>query len=72
MRRLGRDTLPTLPAEIPAPDYPGGEPGIGIVHFGVGNFHRAHQAMYLDKLMRAGLAQDWAICGIGLLVGTQL
>jgi mannitol 2-dehydrogenase len=40
---------------------------VGIVHFGVGNFHRAHQAMYLDRLMRAGLARDWAICGIGLL-----
>jgi mannitol 2-dehydrogenase len=67
MRRLSSDTLATLPAETPAPDYLHDEPRIGIVHFGVGNFHRAHQAMYLDRLMRAGLAHDWAICGIGLL-----
>lgn len=39
----------------------------GIVHIGPGNFHRAHQAMYLDRLMSAGLARDWAICGVGLL-----
>jgi mannitol 2-dehydrogenase len=39
----------------------------GIVHFGVGGFHRAHQAMYLDALLNAGLANDWGICGVGLL-----
>jgi mannitol 2-dehydrogenase len=39
----------------------------GIVHFGVGGFHRAHEAMYLDTLFNAGLAHDWAICGVGLL-----
>lgn len=67
MRRLGLDTLTTLPADASAPDYLDEELRIGVVHFGVGNFHRAHQAMYLDRLMRAGLARDWAICGIGLL-----
>lgn len=41
----------------------------GIVHFGVGNFHRAHQALYIDKLLSAGLAQDWSICGVGVLPG---
>lgn len=41
----------------------------GIVHFGVGNFHRAHQAVYLDQLMRDGAAQEWAICGAGVLPG---
>jgi mannitol 2-dehydrogenase len=41
----------------------------GIVHFGVGGFHRAHQAMYLDRLMNAGKARDWAICGVGVLPG---
>jgi mannitol 2-dehydrogenase len=40
---------------------------IGVVHIGVGNFHRAHQAMYLDRLLNAGEAADWAICGVGLL-----
>jgi mannitol 2-dehydrogenase len=39
----------------------------GIVHFGVGGFHRAHQAMYLDRLMNDGQALDWGICGVGVL-----
>src|SRR5712675_455587 len=43
------------------------EIGIGIVHFGVGGFHRAHQAMYVDRLLEAGLAKEWGICGVGVL-----
>lgn len=39
----------------------------GILHFGVGNFHRSHQAMYLDRLIRRGEADDWGIVGVGLL-----
>jgi len=38
----------------------------GIVHIGVGNFHRAHQAWYLHRLMQAGAAHDWAIIGAGV------
>ncbi|MER7443956.1 mannitol dehydrogenase family protein [Micromonospora avicenniae] len=41
----------------------------GIVHFGVGGFHRAHQAAVLDELMNIGLAHDWAVCGVGVLPG---
>jgi mannitol 2-dehydrogenase len=41
----------------------------GIVHIGLGNFHRAHQAVYLDDLMCRGLAQDWAILGAGVREG---
>jgi mannitol 2-dehydrogenase len=37
------------------------------VHFGVGGFHRAHQAMYHDHLMNSGLALDWGICGVGVM-----
>ncbi|MDR7188211.1 mannitol 2-dehydrogenase [Microbacterium sp. BE35] len=40
-----------------------------MVHFGLGNFHRAHQAMYLDRLMNDGQALDWAICGVGVMPG---
>lgn len=39
----------------------------GIVHLGVGNFHRSHQARYLDRLLRRGQAFDWGIIGVGLL-----
>lgn len=38
----------------------------GIVHIGLGNFHRAHMAVYLDDLMNRGLALDWGILGAGV------
>ena len=38
----------------------------GIVHFGVGNFHRAHQAVYLDALFNLGEGHDWALIGAGV------
>ncbi len=51
-------------AEIPRYDRSALRPG--IVHFGVGNFHRAHQAVYLDGLFNQGLDHDWAIIGAGV------
>ncbi|MBS8271781.1 mannitol dehydrogenase family protein, partial [Halomonas litopenaei] len=41
----------------------------GIVHIGLGNFHRGHQAWYLHRLMQKGLAHDWAIVGAGVRAG---
>lgn len=38
----------------------------GIVHIGLGNFHRAHQAVYLDDLFALGEGHDWAIIGAGV------
>nr|WP_237212620.1 mannitol dehydrogenase family protein [Ruegeria lacuscaerulensis] len=38
----------------------------GIVHIGLGNFHRAHQAWFIHQLMQQGQANDWAIIGAGL------
>ncbi len=58
-------TLRNLP--IPTPGYDRGSIGVGIAHFGVGGFHRAHQAMYIDRLLRRGLAREWGICGIGVM-----
>jgi mannitol 2-dehydrogenase len=66
--RLREETLDKLegtPVELPSYDRRDLTPG--IVHFGVGGFHRAHEAMYVNTLMNAGLARDWAICGVGLL-----
>lgn len=57
--------------DIPVPTYDRCQIGIGIAHFGVGGFHRAHQAMYIDRLLNAGLARDWGICGVGVLPGDQ-
>jgi mannitol 2-dehydrogenase len=57
--------------KIPVPKYDRSQISIGIAHFGVGGFHRAHQAMYLDNLLSQGLARDWGICGVGVLPGDQ-
>src|SRR3981189_2881114 len=63
--RLNQSRLAQIP--IDKPSYNRDEIGIGIVHFGVGGFHRAHQAMYVDRLLEAGLAKEWGICGVGVL-----
>ncbi|MDT5298525.1 MAG: mannitol 2-dehydrogenase, partial [Mycobacterium sp.] len=58
-------TLPEIP--IAKPTYDRDEIRVGIVHFGVGGFHRAHQAMYVDRLLEEGRAKDWGICGVGVM-----
>ncbi|AUZ33777.1 mannitol dehydrogenase [Arthrobacter sp. PGP41] len=69
MTALQTRTLAGLPASLAVPAYDRASLTAGIVHFGVGGFHRAHQAMYLDRLMNDGKALDWAICGVGVLPG---
>ena len=63
---LRRDALGSLPLDIEVPNYTRGELSPGIVHIGLGNFHRAHQAWYLHRLMQEGKARDWAIIGAGV------
>jgi len=65
-------TLPVVATAVPTPSYDRSRLSAGIVHFGVGGFHRAHQAMYLDRLMNAGDAFDWAICGVGVMESDRL
>ena len=67
--RLSLDTLDHLPDEVARPAYARGGLSAGILHFGVGNFHRAHQAVYLDDLFNAGKGHDWALVGAGVLPG---
>lgn len=66
MTRLSNATLPDLPPAILRPRYDRAALRPGIVHIGLGNFHRAHQAWYTHRLMQQGLAQDWAIIGAGV------
>ncbi len=66
MTRLTEETLTRLNADVSLPRYDRRDVTTGIVHIGVGNFHRSHQAMYIDTLMNSGAALDWGICGIGL------
>ncbi len=65
MTALNQASLGSL--SIPVPSYDRSQVKVGIVHFGVGGFHRAHQAMYLDQLMEQGKALDWGICGVGVM-----
>ncbi|WP_226554500.1 mannitol dehydrogenase family protein [Celeribacter naphthalenivorans] len=64
--KLSNATLKTLPDAIKRPEYDRSALTPGIVHIGLGNFHRAHQSWYLHRLMQMGLAQDWAIVGAGV------
>ncbi|MEO7235583.1 MAG: mannitol dehydrogenase family protein [Lapillicoccus sp.] len=67
MPQLGPDTLESLSDGVARPGYDRSQVVPGIVHFGVGGFHRAHQAMYLDTLMNQGRALDWGIVGVGTM-----
>ncbi len=68
---LSSGTLPLLDAPVSTPGYDRAQVRAGIVHLGVGGFHRSHQAMYLDRLMEQGQALDWGICGVGVLPGDR-
>ena len=52
---------------VPVPQYAREGAVPGIVHFGVGNFHRAHEAMYIDRVLNADPSASWGICGVGVL-----
>nr|WP_140231451.1 mannitol dehydrogenase family protein [Sphingomonas japonica] len=64
MPRLSEATLDRLPGAVARPDYDRAKTEIGVVHFGPGAFHRAHQAAAFDAV----LAEDprWAISGVSL------
>jgi mannitol 2-dehydrogenase len=63
---LRRENLDRMPEGVRVPSYDAEALSPGIVHIGLGNFHRGHQAWYLHKLMEQGLAHDWAIIGAGV------
>ena len=71
MTRLNNANLDRLAPEVATPGYDRGAITPGIVHVGVGGFHRAHQAMYLDALMNRGEALDWGIIGVGVMPGDR-
>lgn len=63
--RLSEATRGGLPADVTQAAYARAEQARGIVHLGIGAFHRAHQAVYTDDAMAAG-DRDWAITGVSL------
>ncbi|MEK9663875.1 MAG: mannitol dehydrogenase family protein [Candidatus Nanopelagicales bacterium] len=66
MTPLTGTNLPII-MSVPTPTYDRATATVGIVHFGFGNFHRSHEAMYVDRLMESGRGMDWGICGVGVL-----
>lgn len=64
--RLANATLPEIAGPVAAPRYDRRRLSAGILHFGIGNFHRAHQAVYLDDLFATGRDLDFAIVGTGV------
>ena len=64
--KLSNANLHLMPDGVLVPTYDRSALTPGIVHVGLGNFHRAHQAWYLHRLMQAGEALDWAIIGAGV------
>jgi mannitol 2-dehydrogenase len=71
LTKLNSTTLSAIAETVPGPQYDRSQLSCGIVHFGVGGFHRGHQAFYLDALMNQGKALDWGICGVGVMPSDQ-
>ncbi|AWM26027.1 mannitol 2-dehydrogenase [Sinorhizobium fredii USDA 205] len=70
--KLSLATLGAIKPKAGVPNYDRHALRAGIVHFGVGNFHRAHQAVYLDDLFNLGRDHDWAIIGAGVLPSDEV
>src|SRR5438876_2129067 len=64
MTTLSRATLPGLPPAVARPAYETADVRVGIVHLGLGAFHRAHQAVYTDAILSGD--PSWGICGVSL------
>jgi mannitol 2-dehydrogenase len=72
MPKLSLETVRGLDARIATPKYARSSISPGIVHFGVGNFHRAHLAVYMDDLFNMGLDHDWGIIGAGVMPSDEV
>lgn len=64
--KLYQENLSSLSSQISCPTYDRKKLKTGIVHVGVGGFHRSHQAYYIHSLLEQQNALDWGICGVGL------
>ncbi|MBP0903196.1 mannitol dehydrogenase family protein [Mariniflexile gromovii] len=65
--KLNNLNLSKLEKQVSIPKYNRSNIKTGIVHVGIGGFHRAHQAYYTDKLLSDESIKDWGICGVALL-----
>ena len=65
--KLNDANLPKIDREVRRPSYDRSRLLQNTVHIGVGGFHRAHQAVYLDDLLERNDSERWGECGVGLL-----
>ena len=64
--QLNQKNLSSLSGSLKVPGYHRKALKLGILHVGVGGFHRAHQALVVQQLLESGGSGAWGICGIGL------
>jgi mannitol-1-phosphate/altronate dehydrogenase len=69
MIKLNRDTLSSFGPAVTRPTYDRDRLRPGIVHFGVGNFHRVHQGLAVETCLHHPGHEGWGICGVGLMDG---
>lgn len=65
--KLNNKNLAAIAERITTPTYKRNDLKTGIVHVGIGGFHRAHEAFYTDQLLHDQNIKDWGICGVALL-----
>ena len=70
--KLTLANIGTLAGKVSTPKYDRTSLKPGILHFGVGNFHRAHMAVYLDDLFNLGFDHDWALVGAGVMPSDEV
>ncbi len=68
---LNQKNLTQITDRISNLDYDRNNIKPGMVHIGVGGFHRSHQAFYTHELMNKYNAPEWGICGVGLREGDR-
>jgi len=68
---LSNDSVASFAEHATVPTYRRDDLRPSIVHLGVGGFHRAHQALYLDDVAQRGISMEWGERGVGLLPGDR-
>lgn len=68
---LNQKNLSALSEHLSTPSYDRQAIRSGIVHIGVGGFHRSHQAYYMNQLLEKHNELGWGICGVGLREGDR-
>ena len=69
--QLNQKNITSIAARLACPTYERNTVKSGIVHIGVGGFHRSHQAYYIHQLLEDTQNSNWGICGIGLREGDR-